>query len=646
MLFDPRHATGPNATGLSQPSDGKPITVKKERKGHQDIPGINKPPPGHGAEWERKQRAREYRVSARREKRNRKADEKKQRKLNATILRRMLLTKQQTRNPEKYNKNAERNRLRAITTERNAIWTGAVRQAERLAAEHDPSGATFNVGPVVKQEDGTVISVEILKRREEGKARRAAEAAAKEEAAANGKINGAEPNGNLAKPENYVQMELDKKKRPQGMSKTQQKKLEALKPREPPQKPVIPEGYSIPEGEENLVALWDLTDPELERRVLREKRRKAASRKALRVKQKSGKAERRMARDEKRRVYRDIKLSWKTIKEAQVHERTRLNAMEEEERKRIAVEIAEFERKAAMDHCISLGFTLENTEGVTDVKPRALGMKGMVVDFDAIEPDEERAGTIRLKDPAKASKTKNPKRVDLGVIPGNAQSFVPAARNPPTPKPTNGNDENAHLNAEEFIKLDVGSEQQFQELNYNHKIRRKLRRAFDNAAIAKETLVRERALAYYTSRDLPIPDVLKTPFKPVSAPGSRILENGTLETAKQERVRARMELAEFNKVMKVLRRQAKQTALEAGLRKHAEVTGRIEVVRTEEEREAERRREEVAMIKAREVVFNNGPSRILGDDYGLGGGERVEVDGEGDVVMGDGDGGDSSDGVE
>ena len=41
-------------------------------------------------EWERKQRSREYRVSARREKRNRKADEKKQRKLNATILRRMV----------------------------------------------------------------------------------------------------------------------------------------------------------------------------------------------------------------------------------------------------------------------------------------------------------------------------------------------------------------------------------------------------------------------------------------------------------------------------------------------------------------------------------------------------------------------------
>lgn len=42
------------------------------------------------AEWERKQRLKEYRIASRREKRNRKSDEKKQRKLNATILRRMV----------------------------------------------------------------------------------------------------------------------------------------------------------------------------------------------------------------------------------------------------------------------------------------------------------------------------------------------------------------------------------------------------------------------------------------------------------------------------------------------------------------------------------------------------------------------------
>ena len=496
----------------------------------------------------------------------------------------------------------------------------AIKQAERLAAEHDPSGALFNVGRVIKQEDGTIISEETLKRREEGRARRAAEAAAKEEAARNGQLEAKadDPKAggalvNNIDPQRYVQMELDKKKPPAGMSKTQQRKLEALKPRPPPPKPVIPEGYSVPEGEENFLSLWDLTDTELERRVLREKRRKAAERKALRVKQQSGKAERRMARDEKRRVYREIKQTWRTIKEETDREKTKLKSMEDEESKKIAVDINTIERKAAMDHCIALGFTLENTEGVNDIKPRALGMKGLEVDFDAIEPDEK-PGTIRLKNPSTKPKPQNPKRVDLGAIPGNAQSFIPAARS----NVHSAGDENVKVEAEEFIKIDVGSEYQFQELSYNHKLRRKLRRALDNAQVAKETLVRERAIKHYTDQGLEAPDVLTTAYKPVNKRGERILENGLLETAKQERVRARLELAEFNRMMKVLRRQAKQTAVEAGLRKHAEVTGRIPVVRTPEELEAERKRAEEAAIRAREFKFNNGPSRIVGDDYGLG----------------------------
>jgi hypothetical protein len=48
---------------------------------------------GDVKDWERKQRLKEYRIAARREKRNRKSDEKKQRKLNATILRRMVRLK-------------------------------------------------------------------------------------------------------------------------------------------------------------------------------------------------------------------------------------------------------------------------------------------------------------------------------------------------------------------------------------------------------------------------------------------------------------------------------------------------------------------------------------------------------------------------
>lgn len=97
-------------------------------------------------------------------------------------------------------------------------------------------------------------------------------------------------------------------------SKKQLKKRVALEPRPPPPKPILPPHVTIPGGEENWLALWDLPDEQLERRITREKKRKAAERKALRVKQKSGKAERRIARDEKRRVYRDIKLEWKAIK--------------------------------------------------------------------------------------------------------------------------------------------------------------------------------------------------------------------------------------------------------------------------------------------------------------------------------------------
>lgn len=56
----------------------------------QNAPDIKPKKPLPPREWERKQRMKEYRISLRREKRNRKSDEKKQRKLNATILRRMV----------------------------------------------------------------------------------------------------------------------------------------------------------------------------------------------------------------------------------------------------------------------------------------------------------------------------------------------------------------------------------------------------------------------------------------------------------------------------------------------------------------------------------------------------------------------------
>jgi len=190
-----------------------------------------------------------------------------------------------------------------------------------LAAVHDPTGAIFNIDPVVQQEDGTVLSVEALKRRQERAALKVGKA----------NNNNSDNMTQIAGPgptittshatdvvdparAKMIEMEQASGAKAQHLSKTQQKKLASLQARPPPPKPVIPFGFSIPEGEENWLALWDLSDDELERRVIRGRRRKAAGRKALRVKQKEGKVERRAARDEKRKVYRDLKDTWKLIK--------------------------------------------------------------------------------------------------------------------------------------------------------------------------------------------------------------------------------------------------------------------------------------------------------------------------------------------
>lgn len=187
-------------------------------------------------EWERKQRQREYRVASRREKRNRKADEKKQRKLNATILRRM------TRNPEKYNKNADRNKRRDIEAERKMIQANALRQAERLAAVHDPTGKMFNVSAVVVQQDGTVISREVLRIREE-RAREKAERLAQQDISSQADTLDSRMKS-LPKdmiipedvdPERFKAVAVAQMPtlRAQGLSKTQQKRLLKYETRRP-----------------------------------------------------------------------------------------------------------------------------------------------------------------------------------------------------------------------------------------------------------------------------------------------------------------------------------------------------------------------------------------------------------------------------
>jgi hypothetical protein len=178
----------------------------------------------------------------------------------------------------------------------------------------------FNVGPVTVQEDGKVVSVEVLERRAKLQVVKAAKISEGGIVPSNGEPGGtsngtvkAEPIDGV-NPERQTLISDDLRFKTKRLSKSQQKKLAMLEERPPPPKPIIPEGIELPAGEENWLSLWNISDDELERRVVREKKRKAAERKALRQKQKEGKAERRAARDERRRVYREKKLEWKAIK--------------------------------------------------------------------------------------------------------------------------------------------------------------------------------------------------------------------------------------------------------------------------------------------------------------------------------------------
>ena len=246
--------------------------------------------------------------------------------------------------------------------------------------------------------------------------------------------------------------------------------------------------------------------------------------------------------------------TYKRIPEEQTKHKTRLKSAEEEESKKLADQINVAERAAALLKCAELGFTMANVTEVNDVKPKAYGMKGVEVDFEAIDltrPHNEMAPNSR--------KT----RIDLSKIASESRT-----QNVPT-------DIQANDDAEEFIKIDPGDGEGYEAARYNHKVRRKLRRAIETAEIQKETLVREQACASLRQRGMPVPDVLTTAPKPVHLRGHRTLENGSLETDKGERVRLRLELAEYNKAARVLRKQAKQIAMEAGLRTYAEMTGRI-----------------------------------------------------------------------
>jgi hypothetical protein len=180
----------------------------------------------------------------------------------------------QTRNSEKYSKNKDRNKQRAIDLERTKVRIEAVRQAERLAAKYDPTGKKFNVDAVIILADGTVKSVEKMRIAAE---RQAAEEAAKKEA-------------EQKKLEESVNLErqalIQGQPKPKRISKKQQKRQAMLEPRPVPPKPILPEGISIPEGEEDFISQWDISDEGIQKRLSEQKKRKSLAGRALRRKQK------------------------------------------------------------------------------------------------------------------------------------------------------------------------------------------------------------------------------------------------------------------------------------------------------------------------------------------------------------------------
>ncbi len=217
----------------------------------------------------------------------------------------------QTRNNEKYSKNKERNEGRAIQLERQRLRYEAVRQAERLAAIYDPSGKMFNVGEVVITPDGQVKSKEAIKKAAEMRVRKEIEKTeearvAAEKAKYREEKLKAQREGREVPPKPatlslqpaalvyggeqaaYNNQQMVPCKGPK-LSKKQQRRLEMLKPKPVPPKPVIPEGISLPEGEEDLLALWDITDEEISRRLRAQKKQKINAGKNLRKIQKEQK---------------------------------------------------------------------------------------------------------------------------------------------------------------------------------------------------------------------------------------------------------------------------------------------------------------------------------------------------------------------
>lgn len=197
------------------------------------------------AKQARKQRQRKARTEDRKKK-SAKSEAKQARRENG------IAHRKATRNDAKYAKNKDFKKQLVLDLERRRIRSEALKQAEALAAKHDRSGKLFGVSEIVEVgEAGEVIS-------RDGQERRAAERKWDEWAA---------------------EQKLSQKAK-------KNKKLDWLVGQPVPNKPFIPDGYSVPEGDEDFVQLWDITDEEIKRRLGNAKgeKKKAGNARAKEVK--------------------------------------------------------------------------------------------------------------------------------------------------------------------------------------------------------------------------------------------------------------------------------------------------------------------------------------------------------------------------
>ncbi|KAI9848734.1 MAG: hypothetical protein M1837_006821 [Sclerophora amabilis] len=245
---------------------------------------------------------------------------------------------------------ASKSQIKEIEVERRKIRAAAIKQVKKLAAIHDPSGANDGASTIETASEGRPKSSQADKLVEQ----------------VDGQANLPRVTPPRNVPDNMVNPERMRmiNQGPQGgngvrehqsQSTTGERKHEASIPQQAFPKPIIPDGISLPDGEENFST--------------------PAARKEFWLKQSEGKAERRAARDVKRKAYRNVKQEWKRPKEIERRHKKLLEAVVEEETRRIASQISLYQRKEAMDVCAAMGFTLDNTEGAESIMPKVKGGK-------------------------------------------------------------------------------------------------------------------------------------------------------------------------------------------------------------------------------------------------------------------------------